>query len=173
MTKIILSFFFSLCALADCQGIAPCLEIINQSDHLFRSRIMKKEDTERRLVTIASQYIGTPYAFGGNSREGIDCSAYIQQIFKAVGIHLPRTSREQFSHHDLLEVSRNELKTNDLLFFKAEGKDEIDHVALYIGEGKMIHSSRKERGVQITDFKFSTFWSSRFVSAKRITKEIL
>jgi cell wall-associated NlpC family hydrolase len=160
-----------------CQSFAPCIEINRQDEEKFSPRVIER-DTEisqsffaNEIINVSRSYIGTPYLFGGEGQGGIDCSAFIQQVFASVGFTLPRTSGQQFEDPRLSAVE--DLAPLDLLFFKTRDGRRIDHVALYIGEGQMIHSSKKEGGVQITDFKFSQFWSSRYVGARRIniTKE--
>jgi cell wall-associated NlpC family hydrolase len=173
---------------AKCTGFSPCIEIKESYQEQFTARAEiispstkveaeieeeKEEDTGpgMDIISYAKKFIGIPYLYGGNSDQGMDCSAFIQKVFSAYGLQMPRTSRAQFRHRQLQKVSVDELQSSDLLFFRSQNSQEIDHVALYIGDGKMIHSSSIEQGVQITDFKFSPFWSSRFIGAKRFNKE--
>ncbi len=167
-------------AFAGCPSHAPCIQVSSANEDKFEARpvvvIPLEEDSQELdldLITFARGFIGTPYIYGGDSENGIDCSAFIQKVFMEFEINLPRTSREQYRFSGSEDIPLEEIKPNDLLFFKTENGDEIDHVAMYVGDGKMIHSSKMENGVQITDFKFSKFWSTRFASAKRITREKL
>ncbi len=177
--KWFILLLLSTSAFAECPQYAPCIEVILGNENVFSPRVISEEEVSATvpenldIITYAKGFIGTPYVYGGNSSEGIDCSAFIKKVFAEFEIHLPRTSGEQFLHSDVDPVDLKDLKPNDLLFFKTEDNDQIDHVALYIGDGKMIHSSKMEQGVQITDFKFSKFWSSRFAGARRINKENL
>jgi cell wall-associated NlpC family hydrolase len=188
MKTLLLFLIMTPLAWGRCPTHAPCIEVLKGNEEKFVPRehmpkpiIEEKASTEAvisseeplDLITFARGFLGTPYLYGGQSEEGIDCSAYIQMIHKEFGISLPRTSRQQYASSLLETVPVNDLRPQDLLFFRGEYSNEIDHVAMYVSEGKMIHSSIKEKGVQITDFKFSPFWSSRFVSAKRYKKENL
>jgi cell wall-associated NlpC family hydrolase len=181
----ILFILFSELTSAGCTTPAPCIETDTSNEHSFSPKMkefIKEEPPESLspqesldLITFAKGFLGTPYRYGGTSENGIDCSSFVQQVFKEFEISLPRTSREQYEDTRLLGISEDELAPNDLLFFKSSKGTTIDHVAIYMGDGKMIHSSKSENGVQVTDIKFSTFWSKRFFAAKRlnINKESL
>lgn len=99
-----------------------------------------------QLIEQAKKYIGTPYKWGGTTKNGIDCSAFVQNVYKSVGIDLPRTSRQQYKF--IANNRVNTKQTGDLVFFK-KGKN-ISHVAIYIGDNKIIHASSK-KGVIIQD----------------------
>jgi len=81
------------------------------------------------------------YLWGGTVAPNYDCSGLIQAAFAASGIWLPRDSYQQEAFTQ--RVSREELLTGDLIFF---GTEKVNHVALYLGEGRYIHSSGKEIG---------------------------
>lgn len=96
------------------------------------------------IVTKAMNYLGTPYVYGGSSlTNGVDCSGFTQGVMKLVGIHIPRTSKQQ-SQTGIL-VSKDQIQPGDLLFF-GYSKSSIFHTGIYIGEGKMIHSSTAKSG---------------------------
>ncbi|WP_448588474.1 C40 family peptidase, partial [Thermocrinis sp.] len=75
-------------------------------------------------------FYGTPYKFGGKGSNGLDCSAFVQKVFKAHGINLPRDSRSQAKYG--YKVSLSELKPGDLLFFRTYRND-VSHVGIYLG----------------------------------------
>jgi len=77
----------------------------------------------------AMVFYGTPYRFGGSSTRGFDCSAFVQKVFKANGINLPRDSRSQARYG--YRVSLKELKPGDLLFFRTY-KSDVSHVGIYM-----------------------------------------
>lgn len=98
------------------------------------------------LVRSARQWIGTPYAYGGRSKSGTDCSGMIMVIYDEVaGLSLPRNSAAQRDY--CVSVSRRQLEPGDLVFFttsKRGGK--VNHVGMYVGNGRIIHAS-SSRGV--------------------------
>ena len=175
---LIFFMFLSEFTRAECTTPAPCIETDSSHEHSFTPKVKElliEEPIESSespetldLVTFAKGFLGTPYRYGGTNSDGIDCSSFVQQVFQEFEISLPRTSREQYRDSRLTAISEDDLAPNDLLFFKSSEDANIDHVAIYLGDGKMIHSSKSENGVQITDIKFSPFWSKRFFAAKRV-----
>ncbi len=90
-----------------------------------------------KIVDLAESWIGVPYSYGGDTKNGVDCSAFVQLIYSEMGIELPRTSKQQFDYTS--KVDYNEKQVGDLIFFK--NKNTVNHVGLYIGNNVMIHSS--------------------------------
>lgn len=88
-----------------------------------------------KIVSIAEQWLGSPYLYGGNTKMGVDCSGFVKCVYKEIGINLPRTSAQQYAQ---LKPT-NSPTIGDLVFFKKGNK--INHVGIFIGNGKMIHSS--------------------------------
>ncbi len=117
------------------------------------------------LEQAAFNYLSTPYRFGGSSRKGIDCSAFVQNVFRDVDVDLPRSAREQFRVGE--EVDRGDLQPGDLLFFRTYARYP-SHVGIYLGDGKMIHASSRSRRVVVTDIDFP-YYRKRFIGAKRIS----
>lgn len=117
------------------------------------------------LEQAAFGFLSTPYRFGGNSRKGIDCSAFVQQVFREVDVKLPRSAREQFRVG--AEIEREQLQKGDLIFFRTYAKYP-SHVGIYLGEGKMIHASSRSRRVVVTSIEHP-YYRQRFIGAKRIT----
>lgn len=105
------------------------------------------------LCTYAKQFIGNPYVWGGTSlTKGADCSGFVQSVFKNYGVKLPRSSREQANAGTKINVS--DLKAGDLVFYAKGGT--IDHVALYIGGGQVVHASSKKTGIKISSYNYRT-----------------
>jgi cell wall-associated NlpC family hydrolase len=94
-----------------------------------------------RVLETADRYVGVPYVWGGNTPEGgFDCSGFTRYVFARQGIQLPRTSREQ-AHAGLgVAVDFAALLPGDLLLF-AEPDEAVSHVAIYVGDGRIIHAS--------------------------------
>ncbi|WP_238357874.1 stalk domain-containing protein [Cohnella zeiphila] len=118
------------------------------------------------LIAAGSEYLGTPYEFGASSdqTDTFDCSSFVKRVFQqALSIDLPRVSYDQAKVGK--EVSIDDLQKGDLLFFSARGLD-IGHVAIYAGDGQLLHTYSKTLGVHFE--KFDGQWKDRFVTARRI-----
>lgn len=130
---------------------------------------VKKSNTIDEILNEAHTYIGTPYRYGGNSRRGIDCSAFVLSVFdSAAGINLPRVSAQQAKEGEKIEKS--EIEKGDLLFFQTRGK-RISHVGIVQditpeGEIKFIHAS-SSKGVTISSLN-ERYWNARYRFAKRV-----
>lgn len=134
----------------------------NASEERIPPYTIKKDDLNK-MISYSLDFLGTDYKYGGSSVAAIDCSAFVKTVFKEVNINLPRTSREQVSLG--LDVTLNELKEGDLLFFAK--KKRINHVGMYIGNDMFIHAARKGKGVIVTKLD-SPYVKKHFVKAKRL-----
>jgi peptidoglycan DL-endopeptidase LytE len=117
-----------------------------------------------KLKKTAYSFLGARYRFGGNSRNSLDCSSFIQQVFRDQKINLPRTAREQF--YVGAEVPRGDLKKGDLVFFQTYAQFP-SHVGLYLGNRKMIHASSRDHRVVISSMD-TPYYLARFLGARRI-----
>lgn len=109
--------------------------------------------TRTAIVAYAKQFLGNPYVYGGTSlTNGADCSGFTQAIFAHFGITTGRSSRDQAANGK--EISLSAIQPGDLLFY-ASGSY-INHVAIYIGDGKIIHSSNPTTGITITKYNYRT-----------------
>jgi len=112
----------------------------------------------------AEQWIGTPYYYGGNTRQGVDCSGFTSQaMLNVYHKKIPRTAREQYLTGRKVPESR--MKKGDLVFFRGVRGGGIDHVGIFLGNGKFAHAS-ESRGVTISDLS-ETYYSKRYVGACR------
>ncbi|RII24999.1 MAG: peptidoglycan endopeptidase [Geobacter sp.] len=125
-----------------------------------------KTDNVKLLKTKAYGFLGIRYRFGGSGRNGIDCSSFVQQVFREMEVSLPRTAREQFEVGN--EVSVGDLQKGDLVFFRTYARFP-SHVGIYLGGNKMIHASSRERRVVISTMD-TPYYRARFIGAKRIGK---
>ena len=111
-------------------------------------------DVRVDLVEYAKQFIGNPYVWGGTSlTKGADCSGFVLSVFKKYGITLSHSSRAQANEGT--KISASELKPGDLVFY-GNGKGNINHVAIYIGGGQVIHASSPKTGIKISSYKYRT-----------------
>ena len=116
----------------------------------------------RDIINTAFQYYGGKYVFNGTSlTDGIDCSAFTQQIFGKNGISLKRNSWLQAAQGRHIEEA--EYRPGDLLFYYGAHTGGIGHVAIYIGNGKVIHAASERMGICVSDFKRAPILEARNV----------
>ena len=116
----------------------------------------------RNIINTALQYYGGKYVFGGESlTDGIDCSAFTQQIFAKNGITLSRNSWTQAGEG--VHVELKDLRPGDLVFYPASHRDGIGHVAIYMGNAKIIHAASERLGITVSDLKIIPILESRDV----------
>ena len=124
------------------------------------------EEKDRRLLAkVAKAFLGLKYIRLGTSINGMDCSAFVQKIFRIFDVDLPRTTREQFQVG--YAVAREALAIGDLVFFKRGQARRPGHVGIYIGEGQFIHTSLRNQRVQVNSLE-SRYFAARFIGAKRV-----
>lgn len=119
-------------------------------------------DINTALMDFYNEWKNVQYKFGGNSKKGIDCSAFTQRAFKEkLDITIPRSTRTQVKVGK--EIKKSQLKLGDLVFFKTGKLDR--HVGIYMGKGKFMHASIK--GIKFTKldkpFYKKAYWTSRRV----------
>jgi cell wall-associated NlpC family hydrolase len=123
--------------------------------------------TADKLLNYADNYLGTPYKFGASTSttKYFDCSSFTKHVFAKFGYNLPRTAREQAKVGKY--VSKSNLKKGDLVFFKVPRRGSgIGHVAIYAGNGKMIHTYGAG-GVKFSSIH-SSYWKQNYVTARRL-----
>ncbi|MFJ6210759.1 LysM peptidoglycan-binding domain-containing protein [Lysinibacillus sp. NPDC092081] len=116
----------------------------------------------KKTVDVANSLVGTPYLYGGNTSEGLDCSGLIYYAFNQGGLKIGRDSSEGYFYGNTTQV-KNPI-AGDLVFFQNTYKDGISHMGIYIGNNKFIHAGSD--GVEISDVTYS-YWSTRLVAYKR------
>jgi len=124
----------------------------------------------RRVVPEGERYIGVPYKWGGTSpRSGFDCSGFVQYIYGSQGVDLPRTSRQMAGAGIAVTPSVRSLEIGDLMLFSQNGT--INHVAIYAGDGRILHSSSSGGGVRYDrlDSSRGRWFAQRLVAARRVS----
>ncbi|QDP85271.1 hydrolase Nlp/P60 [Chryseobacterium sp. SNU WT5] len=146
------------------------LENIVKNEEIAKAvRFSSKID---EILTEAESYLGTPYRYGGTTRKGIDCSAFVLSVFGAsAGLNLPRVAASQAQEGEKIEKS--ELQKGDLVFF-SHGRGRISHVGIVEsisadGDIKFIHAATS-RGVMISSLADS-YWGPKFRFAKRVLSQ--
>ena len=126
------------------------------------------------------QHLGARYVFGGTTPAGFDCSGFVQYVFAQEGVSLPRTSRQMagigaavdFRSDDRSDDRLENLRPGDLLLFAHDGS-RIDHVAIYAGRGRIIHSSASGGGVRYDDLdsERGRWFAERLVAVRRVVAD--
>ncbi|WP_160142072.1 C40 family peptidase [Blattabacterium sp. (Nauphoeta cinerea)] len=128
----------------------------------------QKQEKTKCIIENAKNYISTPYRYGGNSKSGIDCSAFIKKVFASYHIFLPRISSNQAKKG--LLISKDQIEKGDLLFFSTGTYKKINHVGMviYISNNNIffIHASTSN-GVIISQL-YHKYWNHKFIMARRI-----
>lgn len=144
------------------------LEAVLRNEEIAKTvKFTKKIDD---LLAEAQTYLGTPYRYGGMTRNGIDCSAFVLSVFGAVtGMNLPRVAASQAQEGEKIE--KDQLQKGDLVFFSHQGRGRISHVGIVEevspeGDVKFIHAATS-RGVMISSLNDS-YWGPKYRFAKRV-----
>ena len=180
------------CLIATAAFFASCTphkETVNKYKYLIKEGELdnvadKTEDTHElirekasnmnigeKLVPVlqeASDYLGTPYKYGGSSKAGIDCSGLTSNCYLKAGVTLPRSAAEQSQFGE--KVERDALQIGDLVFFDAKNRNKIDHVGMVTKiEGDkviFIHAS-SSNGVRF-DYLNEGYWKDKLRDARRV-----
>lgn len=112
----------------------------------------------------AERFVGIPYRWGGdNVVDGMDCSGFVRAVYNLCGLSIPRTSRDQFKAGG--PVAKHDLQDGDLVFF-GSSTDNINHVGIYVGNGRFVHAPRRGEDIRVTSVDESYF-EKRFIGARR------
>lgn len=111
------------------------------------------------LITEAKKYIGVPYAWGGSTPSGFDCSGYLYYVYKKIGISIPRTVASIWDATKKVSSPR----VGDIVFFQTSNNGP-SHAGIYLGNNKFIHCG-SSTGVTISDMN-SSYWKPRYIGAK-------
>jgi cell wall-associated NlpC family hydrolase len=151
-------------------GMMNVVNIENLDETKFKYSIWMNLPVEspvnEKLFGFIDEWYGTPYRYGGSSRDGVDCSAFTSFLMSAVyGLSIPRTSGDQFSV--CKKINKGELEEGDLVFFKTRSR--ITHVGVYVGNNKFAHASTSA-GVIISDLD-ELYFSRRYAGSGRVRSD--
>ncbi|MFY9141433.1 C40 family peptidase [Sulfuricurvum sp.] len=133
---------------------------INNTQKIVRNL----QNVKERVLARAKDFLGTPYGFGGKDGDRTDCSGFTQQVFQQFGVTLPRSAAEQAQLGE--NVDYKDLQIGDLLFYHTY-KSDPSHVAIYAGNGQIIHASYAARKVQYDSID-KGYYKNHFMYAKRL-----
>lgn len=121
--------------------------------------------TRQEIADYAVQFVGNPYVWGGTSlTKGADCSGFVQAIYKQFGYTIPRVSKDQAKSAGYTDVkpTLEQLLPGDLIFY-TNSSGIVDHVAMYIGDGKVVHAANRKAGIIISSYNHRTPYKARRV----------
>ena len=130
-------------------------------------KVMAKKEIENR----AKKELGKRYVWGATGPKTFDCSGFTMKVFRTAGINLPRVSRSQAKVG--AKVAFSELQRGDMVFFDTQKRrtGKVNHVGIYLEDGKFIHASSGKKRVVITSFEKKKFYKNRFLWGRRVIRE--
>jgi len=148
-----------------CPDNSTIATVTDESPKSTPQKIVKNLKTAKdKLLSRAKTFLGTPYGFGDKSSNRTDCSGFTQQVFQQFGVSLPHSATEQAHFGET--VDPKDLQVGDLLFYRTY-KSDPSHVAIYAGDGQIIHASYSSRKVQFDSID-KGYYKQRFMYAKRL-----
>jgi len=120
------------------------------------------------FVRVAMRYAGTPYVWGGESRNGFDCSGFIIVVMRDLGYHaLPHSAAEQFNYGT--PIAQELLKPGDIVFFKNTYKPGVSHVGIYLGNRRFINAAGTGKGTIVSSLD-DPHWQAHYAGARRLIR---
>ncbi|MBU1668015.1 C40 family peptidase [bacterium] len=122
----------------------------------------------QEVESYAKKFLGTRYVWGATGPNKFDCSGFTQKVYRSAGIKIPRVSCEQAKVGSYIKYEN--LKRGDMVFFDTKRKQtgKVNHVGIYLEDGKFIHASSGNKKVVITNFDKKRFYKNRFLWGRRI-----
>ncbi len=125
-----------------------------------------KSTLKEKMLMEIIKYLDTPYKYGGNTSDGIDCSAFTRAVYNEVlSIELERSARDQYNQGVKIE-NQEDLKFGDLVFFNTRRRVKPGHVGIYIGDNLFAHASSKS-GVIVSSLD-QEYYAHRFMGGRRV-----
>lgn len=120
------------------------------------------------ILKAQNRFKNTPYRLGGESVSGIDCSGFVSFVFKEhFKLEIPRTTTAQLNNGE--KITRNELKSGDVLFFRTGRGPNGLHNGIYLDDDEFVHISTSKGGAKIVSLN-AKYWKSKFIGARRYLK---
>jgi len=120
----------------------------------------------QQMVGFALGYVGTKYVYGGSSPSGFDCSGFVSYVYRNFDVSLTRNASGQYRDNGV-HINKSDLVPGDLVFFSSDGRGNVTHVGIYIGDDEFVHASRSGVGVVISRLD-STYYLNVWHGAKRV-----
>jgi len=160
--------FILVCMLCGCVSTQMATSSKDETKVLsskFGVQLSQKKDNIA-LYSECASWIGTPYKTGGTSRSGVDCSGFVQSVYKKV--YNKKLSRESIEmlRVDCNKIMKSRLREGDLVFFHTGKKRKPNHVGIYLKDGKFVHAS-SSRGVMVSDLS-ETYFLDTWHTAGRV-----
>ncbi len=153
------------------KGLTGLKKFLNQQNNL--TFLYSKEIYQKKIEAVekySKKFLGIPYVWGATGPKSFDCSGFTQKVYGKWGIKLPRHSTRQAKVGEY--VVYEDLECGDMVFFdtKREATGVVNHVGIYLEDGKFIHASSGKKKVIITDFNKKAFYKNRFLWGRRVVK---
>lgn len=146
-------------------GTLPSASAANQTGIVSSSASSSSSATGAQILAKATQYLGTPYVYGGASPSGFDCSGFVYYVYGTFGISVGRTPDAQYSAGTV--VDKANLQPGDIVLFANTYSSGISHSGIYAGNGQFIHSPNSRSTVSYSDLT-SGYWSEHFYCGIRV-----
>jgi len=151
------------------RGLIEEYFIVGPEDYaVSRLDILGEDYLRNSLGRAAESFLGVEYSWGGASREvGLDCSGLTRAVYQMNGINLPRSSKEQFMAGT--DISADNIKRGDLVFFRTKQPREVSHVGIYMGKGVFIHAPGTGEKIR-KDSLLNSYYQNSFAGARTYIK---
>jgi gamma-D-glutamyl-L-lysine dipeptidyl-peptidase len=136
---------------------------IQRGDVSLEPQRMSREE----MIAFSKRFAGLPYLWGGASTFGYDCSGFTQMLYRQTGLNMPRDAQPQHDWSGVEDVSKEDLKPGDLLFFGSSPK-KITHTGMYIGGGEFIHATAHLTPVIQVSHMLEERWTKLLVGTRRV-----
>ncbi|PID57141.1 MAG: hypothetical protein CR986_09660 [Ignavibacteriae bacterium] len=148
----------------------PFVKATKLETDLFIKKLKRKFNSNKKKKNFLKEiiyYLKTPYLYGGNSKKGIDCSAFTQNVYKnSLSVYIPRTVKEQYKKWNIFD-SKDKLKFGDLIYFDTSVESFPGHVGIYLEDNYFVHASSSS-GVIISKLN-NPYYQENYVGANRVT----